>query len=151
MGSSFSADRFHERCFEYGIYGYFILYFSSTILAVIAIDIMRRRQGWHNLALTTLLVNILIYSVASFVFFFVLFRQQKSVNFLEGLELATSNFCHWIITITYIKTSLETRMLLNKDTYLKSADEMDFVRNFRCYITFANISASIIIVAISAT
>ncbi len=66
------------------------------------------------------------------------------------MYLAAENFCHWIITITYIKTSLETRMLLNKDTYLKSADEMVFVRNFRCYLTIANISASILIIAISA-
>ena len=41
-------------------------------------------------------------------------------------------------------------MLLNKDTYLKSADEMVFVPKFRCYLTTANISASILIIAISA-
>ena len=42
-------------------------------------------------------------------------------------------------------------MLLNKDTYLKSADEMVFVPKFRCYLTTANISASILIIAIGAS
>ena len=41
-------------------------------------------------------------------------------------------------------------MLLNKDTYIKSADEMVFVRNFRCYLATANIFASILVIAISA-
>ncbi len=71
-------------------------------------------------------------------------------HYFFGFSFTPENFCHWIITITYIKTSLETRMLLNKDTYIKSADVMVFVRNFRCYLVTANVSASILIIAISA-
>ncbi len=95
-----------------------------------------------------LLLNILLYSIGSFTIYLA-YKQQIYALFLIGLETAGNNFCHWIITVTYIKTSLETRMLLNKDTYLKSADEIVFVRNFRCYLKIANISASILIISFS--
>ncbi len=151
MGSSLSAVEFYGICFKSAIYSLFFLYGLSTILVVIAIEIMRRSQGWHNLALIMFLVNILLFSIGSFAFLCLAPRKPRYATFIFGLYLAAENFCHWIITITYIKTSIETRMLLNKDTYLKSPDEMNFVRNFRCYLTIANISASILIIAISVT
>ena len=150
MGSQFSAEQFYDTCRQSSLYAYFFLYGLSTILAVIAIDIMRRSQGWHNFALILLLLNILLYSIGVSAYYYLQLKQQKYGNFLYGFSLTTENFCHWIITFTYIKTSLETRMLLNKDTYLKSADEMVFVPKFRCYLTTANISASILIVSIGA-
>ena len=149
MGSSFSADKFHDICLKSSLFAQLYLYGLASILVVIAVEIMRQSQGWHNLALIMLLLNILLYSIGSFAFYYLLLKQQTYANFLYGFSLTAENFCHWIITFTYVKTSLETRMLLNKDTYLKSADEMAFVRNFRCYLTIANISASILIIAIS--
>jgi hypothetical protein len=100
-----------------------------------------------------LLLNILLYSIDMFAYYyFDLKAPEKDRDFLsEFLFLTFENFCHWIISFVYIKTSLETRMLLNKDTYLKSADETVYVKKFRCYLTTANIFASILIIAISAT
>ena len=150
MGSSFSAEQFYDISVDIYIYAILYLYGLSAILAVFAIEIMRRSQGWHNFALTILLLNILLYAIASFAYLMLTFYSNESV-LLIGLYVAADNFCHWIITSTYITTSLETRMLLNKDTYLKSADEMVFVPKFRCYLTTANISASILIIAIGAS
>ncbi len=42
-------------------------------------------------------------------------------------------------------------MLLKKDTYLKSASELESVNLFRCCFTFANITISIMIILISIT
>ena len=151
MGSSFSAEKFIETCGVSSAYGLLYFYGLSTIFAVIAIEIMRSSQGWHNLALILLLLNILLYSIASFALIYLALYQHIDGNYLDALQLAFCNFCHWIVTIVYIKTSIETRMLLNKDTYVKSAYEMVSVRNFRCYVTTANIFASILIIAISAT
>ena len=148
MGSSFSAEQFFDTSAEVIIYAELYLYVLSAILAVFAIEIMRRSQGWHNFALTILLLNILMYAIAKITYLMLGLYNESAL--LIGLLLTTDNIFHWIITSTYIKTSLETKMLLNKDTYLKSADEMVFVPKFRCYLTTANISASILIIAISA-
>jgi hypothetical protein len=150
MGSSFIAEKFYDISDEISLYVLLYLYGLSTIFAVIAIEIMRKSQGCHNFALITLLPNILLYSIGEIALLYFEYKKPRYGDFLYGFSLTTENFCHWIITITYIKTSLETRMLLNKETYLKSADEMVFVRNFRCYLATANISASIVIIAISA-
>ena len=149
MGSSFSAEQFHDQSYEVSLYVLLYLYGLSAILAVFAIEIMRRSQGWHNSALTILLLNILLYAIAAFAYI-MLYLYSNAPILLYGLLITAENICHWIITSTYIKTSLETRMLLNKDTYLKSADEMVFVPKFRCYLITANISASILIITIGA-
>ena len=76
MGSSFSAEQFRDICVKSTRYSYFYLYGISTILVVFAIEIMRRSQGWHNLALIMLLLNILLYSIGSFAFFYLQLKQQ---------------------------------------------------------------------------
>ena len=63
--------------------------------------------------------------------------------------MAGANFCHYIIAAIYVKVSFETKKLLKKDTYLKSAVELESVNQFRCYFTFANIAISIVILVIS--
>jgi hypothetical protein len=70
---------------------------------------------------------------------------------VSAVFVAADNFCHYIIAAIYVKVSFETRMLLNKDTYLKSADELESVNKFRCCFTFANIAISIVILLISIT
>jgi hypothetical protein len=71
MGSSFSAEKFHDQSYEVSFYVLLYLYGLSAILAVFAIEIMRRSQGWHNSALTILLLNILLYAIASFAYLMV--------------------------------------------------------------------------------
>ncbi len=65
--------------------------------------------------------------------------------------MATDNFCHWIITSTYIKVSFETRMLIDKNTYIKSAAELVKVDRFRCFLTTSNVIISVLILLISIT
>jgi len=57
--------------------------------------------------------------------------------------------CHWIITATYIDVSFKTRMLLNKNTYIKSATELVQVTKFRYKIIIANIVVILIILTFS--
>jgi hypothetical protein len=73
------------------------------------------------------------------------------VAITNAVYLGADNFCHWIIAAIYIKVSFETRMLLKKDTYLKSASELESVNLFRCCFATANITISIFIILISIT
>jgi hypothetical protein len=78
------------------------------------------------------------------------FKPTKSIlGLAAAVLLAADNFCHYIIAAIYVKVSFETKKLLKKDTYLKSAVELESVNQFRCYFTFANIAISIVILVIS--
>jgi hypothetical protein len=86
MGSSFSAEKFIETCGVSSAYGLLYFYGLSTIFAVIAIEIMRSSQGWHNLALILLLLNILLYSIASFALIYLALYQHIDANYLDALQ-----------------------------------------------------------------
>jgi hypothetical protein len=88
------------------------------------IELMRRSQGWNNTTLLALLISIVAYSVAALVFFYYLIHQRRQNFIAAAFLLAAQNACHWIITETYVKVSFETRMLLDKKTYTKSAQEL---------------------------
>jgi len=63
--------------------------------------------------------------------------------------MVADNFCHWIITATYLKVSFETRMLLNKNTYISTAVDLVQVDRFRCCLTTFNVLISILILLIA--
>jgi hypothetical protein len=67
-----------------------------------------------------------------------------------AVSFAASNACHWIITQTYFRVSFETRLLLDKKTYTDGAKQKEVATKMRCRLTYANIIAGLIIVAISA-
>lgn len=128
------------------------MYSISSLLSLITIEIMRQVQGWQNLALLLLLISIFIYSAASSVYYYLLVTFQRYNAILDTVWLTSDNFCHLIITATYIKVAFETRMLIRKDTYIQSVDEiMALVDKFRCCFTTTNIFILILIVVISAS
>jgi len=85
---------------------------------------MHYTQGWYNLYLLLLDTSIFIYSVTSFLLFLYLKLQKRIGPILNSIVDASDMATHWIITATYIKASFETRMLINKNTYIKPAAEL---------------------------
>jgi hypothetical protein len=69
---------------------------------------------------------------------------------IDAVILAAQNFCHWIITVTYIKVAFEAKMLIKKETYIQSAAELLQADRFRFRFTIANIVASVLILLFSA-
>ena len=84
------------------MYADLALYLFSTAFTMIATKVMHDTQGWHNLALILLLAFIFVYSVSKFLY---LLAEYGEYYFLNAVALAAQNFCHWIITATYIKVS----------------------------------------------
>ena len=76
---------------------------------------------------------------------------SKIQSYYNHIWNFSSNFCHWIITATYIKVSFETRMLINKNTYIKTATELVPVDRFRCCLTTTNVLILILILLIAIT
>ena len=112
---------------------------------------MHLSQGWHNSALLLLLVNICIYSSSGLLFIYLILTLQREPSFLVAIYSAAGNFCHWIITTTYIQVSFETKQLLNKDTYIKASTELVSVEKFRCCLITANVVISLLILLIAIT
>jgi hypothetical protein len=118
---SISAEQFNHVCYNISFYFNFLIYFLSVLLSIIAVEIMRQTQGFNNLALLLLLINIFVESAAAFLFYYWLLTHQTISATSTSVFIAAGNLCHWIITVTYIQVSYETKMLLKKDTYLKYA------------------------------
>jgi hypothetical protein len=90
------------------------------------------------------------YSITKIVFLYA--EKEREIYFEAFLNAAsyfTDNLCHWVITEAYIRVSFETRMLLKKETYTKSACELVNVGRFRCRLIAANVAVISAIVAIS--
>jgi len=86
MGSQESAEWFHYICLNLGLCLNIVQNFFSAILSVIAIKNRRQTQGWHNLALLLLLVNLLTYTTATFIRNFGLFFcKDKSIQLFGKL------------------------------------------------------------------
>jgi hypothetical protein len=151
MGNPQSAQQFYKICLVSSLYFNIMICYFSAILSLIAIELMRRIQGWHNLSLFFLLLCILSFSVSNIIYD-AAFLSGNDQNFIFIIVyLAGNDFCHWIITITYIQVSFETRMLLNKDTYLKSAHELVLVEKYRCFFKIMNAVISLLILLIAIT
>jgi hypothetical protein len=69
------------------IYAVLYLFGFSIILAVLSIVIMLRSQGWYNIALTMLLLNILLYSIGVITFDYLGLKPTYAA-FIIGLEVA---------------------------------------------------------------
>jgi hypothetical protein len=129
-----------------------VLNYFSAILSVIAIEVMRRTQGWNNLQLLFLLLSIFIYSGSNVIYIVAFLYGKNQFSFWNNFFfIAGGDFCHWIITMTYIQASFETKMLLKKDTYLKSAHELVLVDKVRCLFTITNAVISLLILLVSIT
>jgi len=124
MNSPQSAEQFYENSSLFYDYAGLVLYSYSALFTVIASVIMHVTQGWHNSSLVLLLANIFVYAISSFIACFYLLGKPKFPSILYSLEFTAANFCHWIITAIYVKASFETRMLINKNTYIGSAVDL---------------------------
>lgn len=85
------------------------------------------------------------------VFFVYIFEQKRLAAIPQAIQLVGDNFGQWIITVTYIKVSFETRMLLDKDTYFKSAADLVAVQKFKCWFTVSNVLGSLLILFFALT
>ena len=76
---------------------------------------------------------------------------SKIQSYFTRIGMSAGNFCHWIITATHIKVSFETRTLIVKNTYIKTATEVVSVDRFRCCLTITNVVISILILLVAIT
>jgi len=93
---------------------------------------------------------ILIGSLCEILLYYWSLTKHKVSAIPDALYFATDNLIHWIIAVTYIRASFETRMLLDKNTYALIYAVDVSVRKFRCWLTLSNILVTIIILVISA-
>lgn len=119
-----SASEYYDFCNTFSIYWTIMINFFSALLAAISIEIMRRIQGWNNLSLLLLLLCIFIGSVMIGLCAYWILTSFKIKGIPISIGYLFLNSSHWIIAKIYIQASFETRMLLNKDTYTKSANEL---------------------------
>jgi hypothetical protein len=115
---SFDAYKFYEDSSTFILYFYMVLFPIATLFALVALEVMRRTQGCHNLTLILLLLFIIVFSITMFFCYYKIYKQKMAyIAILDSVALAAENFCHWIITETYVVISFQTRMLVNNNTY----------------------------------
>ena len=102
----------------------------------------------RNYTLVSLLLSILVYSVAM-VIFFAYFAAGSFNNAAVTIKIAADMTAHWIITQAYLGVAFDTRMLVNIKTYLDNPEKMKQVDKFRLGMLVANIVASLLITAIT--
>ena len=103
-----------------------------------------------QISLLILLLLILIGSLCEILVYYWSLTKHKVSTIPDALYFATDNLIHWIIAVTHIRASFETRMLLNKNTYEWISKVDVSVRKFRCWLTLANIFVTILILVITA-
>ena len=101
----------------------------------------------RNYTLVSLLLSILVYSVAT-VIYYAHHAAGSFNNVANTINSAAGMTAHWIITQAYLGVVFDTRMLVNIKTYLDDPEKMKQVDRFRLGMIVANIVAFLLIVAI---
>ena len=68
---------------------------------------------------------------------------------MDAVGLAAQNACHWIVTATYLRVALETKLLIPKDTEENVKDKLDYVNRLRFLFNAVNTFVASLIVALS--
>lgn len=95
-----------------------VLNACATSLALLALYIMLRTHGCKNFRLLLLLLGILAFSVTMLLTYYSVYK--NTYTFIEAYDLfaqTAENWCHWMITETYVLVAFQTRMLVSKNTY----------------------------------
>jgi hypothetical protein len=152
MSATSSTTNFNNNAEAFSSYFRIVTWSISFVAALAAIELMRRTQGFKNKALLLFLLGIVILSLTTIAYESCTFKrveQSPSADIFESTSCAVNNALHYMISRIYIVASFETRMLIDKDTYIYTISKLVSLEQFRRQIRAVSFLIGLLIITIS--